>query len=88
MINFKEYKSKTGEEILYVGNPDFEKLETLVVGNGDIWHSSFEQGYKNAFQDIVYQTVVFFWYVNDFDNLDECISWRLNPNSFAVRKSV
>ncbi|GEC77382.1 glycosyltransferase family 2 protein [Flavobacterium aquatile] len=88
MIDFKEYKSKTGEVVLYVGTPDFEKLETLIAGNGDIWHSSFEQGYKNAFQDIVYQTVVFFWYINDFDNLDECISWRLNSNCFAVRKSV
>lgn len=88
MIDFKEYKSKSGECILYTGEPDFEKLELLSSGNGDIWHSSFEQGYKNAFQDVVYQTVVFFWYVNDFDNLDQCISWRLNPNNFAVRKSV
>lgn len=37
---------------------------------------------------MVYQTFVFFWFINDFDNLDECISWRLNPNHFAVRKSV
>ncbi len=87
-MKLKEYKTKVGEVILYCGNPDFKKLEVLSLGTGDIWHSSFEQGYKNAFPELVYQTAVFFWYLNDFDNLSECVSWRINPNSFAVRKSV
>lgn len=87
-LNFKEYTTNQGEIILYVGNPNLERLEQLSKGYGDIWHSSFEQGYKNAFPEIVYQTFVFFWFINDFENLDECISWRLNPNHFAVRKSV
>jgi glycosyltransferase involved in cell wall biosynthesis len=86
-LNFKEYKNSNGEIILYLGNPNLQKLEQLSHGYSDIWHSSFEQGYKNAFQDIVYQVVVYFWYVNDFD-LDEGISWRINPNLFAIRKSV
>lgn len=84
----KEYMTDSGEIILYNGNPDFEKLEQLSNGSGDIWHSSFEQGYKNAFPELVYQTAVFFWYINDYDNLDQCVSWRINPNHFAVRKSV
>lgn len=84
----KEYKTNSGEIILYNGNPDFEKLDQLSKGVGDIWHSSFEQGYKNAFPELVYQTATFFWYLNDFDNLKECVSWRINPNAFAVRKSV
>lgn len=84
----KEYKTNLGEIILYNGIPDFEKLEVLSKGVGDIWHSSFEQGYKNAFPELVYQTAVFFWYINDFDNMKECVSWRINPNTFAVRKSV
>jgi len=88
MINFKEFTTKSGEIILYVGNPDFSLLETLSNGAGDIWHSSFEQGYKNLFPEIVYQTATFFWFVKDFDNLDQCISWRINPYQFAVRKSV
>ena len=87
-LDFKEYRTASNEIILYVGNPNLEKLEALSTGEGDIWHSSFEQGYKNAFLDIVYQTIVFFWYVNDFEALDECVSWRLNPNHFAIRKSV
>jgi glycosyltransferase involved in cell wall biosynthesis len=87
-LDFKEYQTKSGEIILYVGDPNLDKLEVLSDDSGDIWHSSFDQGYKNAFQDIVYQTLVFFWYVNDFDDLDECVSWRLNPNHFAIRKSV
>lgn len=87
-MELKEFVTTTGEIILYNGQPDLNKLEILAAGAGDIWHSSFEQGYKNAFPDIVYQAATFFWYINDFDNLDECISWRVNPNCFAVRKSV
>lgn len=84
----QEYKTTLGEIILYNGKPDFEKLENLSIGAGDIWHSSFEQGYKNAFQEIIYFTAVFSFYLNDFDQVDECISWRINPYQFAVRKSV
>ncbi|WP_297511894.1 glycosyltransferase family 2 protein [Flavobacterium sp.] len=87
-IKFKEHCTPSGEVILYRGTPNLERLNHLAEGYGDIWHSSFEQGYKNAFQDIVYQTVVFFWYINDFDGLDACVSWRINPNCFAIRKSV
>ncbi|OGS72228.1 MAG: family 2 glycosyl transferase [Flavobacteria bacterium RIFCSPLOWO2_12_FULL_35_11] len=88
MKHLKEYKTNSGESILYAGNPNLDKLEVLSQGAGDIWHSSFKQGYKNAFPELVYQTATFFWYLNDFDNLDECVSWRINPNAFAVRKSV
>jgi len=88
MISFKNYTNSKGEVIYYTGNPDLHKLEELSLGAGDLWHSSFEQGYKNAFPDIVYFAVVFFWYVNDFDGLDECVSWRVNPNAFAIRKSA
>jgi glycosyltransferase involved in cell wall biosynthesis len=87
-MKLDEYKTDSGEVILYAGQPNFEKLERLAVGSGDIWHSSFEQGYKNVFPELVYQTATFFWYLNDFDNLDQCVSWRVNPNAFAVRKTV
>jgi len=87
-MKLEEYKSDSGLIILYVGQPDFEKLEQLAMGAGDIWHSSFEQGYKNVFPELVYQTATFFWYLNDFDNLEQCVSWRVNPNAFAVRKTV
>lgn len=73
---------------MYTGSPNFTRLEELANGFGDVWHSSFEQGYKNAFPEIVYQTATFFWYVMDLDHLDLCISWRINPNAFAIRKSV
>ena len=89
-MNFvlKEYIAKDGKIILYTGTPNFYKLEILSAGVGDIWHSSFEQGYKNAFPEIAYQTATFFWFVRDFDNLKQCISWRINPFQFAIRKSV
>ncbi len=88
IANLKEYTNASGEVILYNGSPNLSVLENLSIGPGDIWHSSFEQGYKNAFPELVYQTAIFFWYINDFDNLEECVSWRINPNAFAVRKSV
>lgn len=87
-MKLTEFVTRAGEIILYNGQPDFDKLEILSTGGGDIWHSSFEQGYKNAFPELVYQTAVFFMFISDFDNLNECISWRINPNQFAVRKSV
>lgn len=87
-IKLEEYKTKLGEILLYSGTPNFETLEGLSTGAGDVWHSSFEQGYKNTFPELVYQTAVFFWYLNDFDGLDQCVSWRINPNAFVVRKSV
>lgn len=87
-MKLKEYRTVAGEIILYNGNPDFQKLELLAKGAGDVWHSSFEQGYQNAFPELVYQTAVFFWYLNDFEELDECVSWRVNSNAFAVRESV
>lgn len=87
-MKLNEFVTITGEIILYNGQPNLSKLETLAKGAGDIWHSSFEQGYKNAFPELVYQTATFFMFINDFDNLDECLSWRVNPNQFAVRKSV
>lgn len=88
MIDLKGFINSKGEEILYSGVPDLHKLELLSCGVGDIWHSSFEQGYKNAFPELVYQTATFFPYINDFDNLEECVSWRINPNAFAIRKAV
>lgn len=87
-MNFKEFTSSFGESILYTGNPDLLLLEKLSVGFGDIWHSSFDQGFKNAFPEIAYQTATFFWFTKDFDALDRCVSWRINPNQFAIRKSV
>lgn len=87
-MKLNEFVTATGEIILYNGRPNFDQLETLSKEAGDIWHSSFEQGYKNAFPELVYQTAVFFMFINDFDNLDKCVSWRINPNQFAVRQSV
>jgi glycosyltransferase involved in cell wall biosynthesis len=87
-MQLKELITEVGEIILYSGTPNLKTLSELAKGNGDIWHSSFEQGYKNAFDEIIYQTFGTDWYTYDFDNLDLCISWRINPYNFAVRKSV
>jgi glycosyltransferase involved in cell wall biosynthesis len=73
---------------MYTGNPDLLQLDRLALGVGDVWHSSFEQGFKNAFANIQYQTHIAWWYTNDFDNLPECISWRINPHQFVIRKNV
>jgi len=87
-MTLQEYKTAAGGIILYTGNPNIDMLERLSSGYGDLWHSSFEQGYKNAFPDLVHQSSVLFWYINDFDGLDECVSWRINPDHFAIRKTA
>lgn len=88
MQNFKTYINSKEEEILYTGNPNLEILENLSHGAGDIWHSSFNQGYFNFFEEIIYFTATFNFCSHDFPNLKQCVSWRVNPNAFAVRKLV
>lgn len=88
MLNLKEYITSNGDVLLYSGAPDFNLLDELTQEEGDVWHSSLDQGFKNVFPEIVYQTVVFFWYAKDFENLDKSVSWRINPNAFVIRKHV
>ena len=87
-MKIKEYSTKTGEQLVYCGTPDLTKLELLVEGPGDLWHSSLDQGFTNAFEDIIYQTAVYWWYLNDFETNEQVISWRVNATSFVIRKSV
>ncbi len=87
-MNLKTYTNTKGENILYAGKPDLQLLEEVSKGPGHIWHSSLDQGYKNSFQDLVYFAATFWWHFNDYDNLDSCISWRVNPNAFAVREEI
>ncbi len=82
------YQARNGESLLYTGEPDFTLLDGLVEGAGDLWHSSFDRGYCNAFPEIVYQTHIAWWYVEDFQGLDSCINWRVDPTGFVVRKKV
>lgn len=87
-LQLKSYVTPNGDELLYCGNPNFEILNNLAKGTGDVWHSSFIQGYKNAFPELIYQTSLFWWYLNDFENVEQGVSWRINPNAFVVRASV
>lgn len=87
-MQMKEYTTASGKRLLYRGNPDFSKLNELASGAGDIWHSGLDQGYRDAFPELVYQTAVFWWYINDFKNENSSISWRIHPDAFVVRKSV
>ncbi|MFD2828773.1 glycosyltransferase family 2 protein [Leeuwenhoekiella polynyae] len=84
----REYITKKGELLLYRGNPNLEMLDNLSDGPGHLWHSSLDQGFRNAFPELVYQTATFWWFINDFDSLPRCISWRVNPNEFVVRASA
>ena len=61
---FEKYITKTGEVLLYTGSPNFELLEDLVNGPGDLWHSGLDQGLKNIFREVVYQTAVFFFFTS------------------------
>lgn len=87
-MKFSSYRAKNGDELLYVGTPDVNRLDQLAEGPGDLWHSSLDQGFKNAFKEVVYQTAVFFMFSNDFDSQEQSVSWRINPDAFIVRSSV
>lgn len=87
-MKINKYITSSGNCLLYTGRPNLEMLEYLSQGAGDCWHSSFDQGYKNAFLELSYQTHTSWWYVNDFDNLEVCTSWRINPSAFAIREQV
>lgn len=86
--SFKRYVTASGAALLYCGDPDLARLDALAEGPGDIWHSSLDQGYRNAFPELMYQTSVLFWYLNDFDGLAQCVSWRVPPEAFVVREDV
>ncbi|WP_372744865.1 glycosyltransferase family 2 protein [Lutibacter sp.] len=88
MMNLETYITTSGETILYCGAPDFELLERLVLGAGDLWHSSLDQGFTNSFEDIIYQTAVYWWFLNDFEGSNQVVSWRVHPSCFAIRKKV
>lgn len=88
MLKLKKHITPSGEILLYNGKPNFYLLDQLVKGPGDLWHSSLDQGYKNCFPELVYQTTCYYWFLNDFENVDQCVNWRININEFAVRASI
>ncbi|WP_368732363.1 glycosyltransferase family 2 protein [Winogradskyella ouciana] len=88
-MNFKTYRTtSTGEELMFRGNPSTKLLDELAEGAGDVWHSSLDQGFKNCLPELVYQTAVYWWFLNDFEDCDSCVNWRININAFVIRKSV
>ena len=88
MIKLNTYTTHSGEVLFYNGDPDFEMLEELPKGAGDLWHSGLDQGFENCFQELVYQSAVYWWFINDFEGVDTCVNWRLNAHNFVVRASV
>ncbi|RXG12320.1 GT2 family glycosyltransferase [Leeuwenhoekiella aestuarii] len=82
------YITDTGEILLYTGTPDLKMLDQLAKGPGDLWHSSYDQGFKNCFPELVYQTATFWWFINDFENTTQCVNWRVNPDHFVIREQV
>lgn len=88
MLKLNSFTTSSGEILLYNGTPNLTMLETLAKGSGDLWHSALDQGFKNCFQELVYQSAVYWWFLNDFEGLDSCVSWRLNVHEFVVREST
>ncbi|MFK7000556.1 glycosyltransferase family 2 protein [Flavobacterium oreochromis] len=84
----KEYVTISGEVLLFTGQPNLELLEELSKGAGDVWHSSMDHGFKNIFPELIYQTALFWWFLNDIENVKHAVNWRVNAKAFVVRKSV
>lgn len=87
-MTLKSHITSKGETLLYSGNPKLELLATLANGPGDVWHSSLDHGFKNCFPELVYQTAVYWWFLNDFENVPKAVNWRVDANHFVVRASV
>jgi len=87
-MQFKKYVTSYNEVLLYNGNPNLDLLDDLSKGAGDVWHSSLAQGFIDCFQDLKYQTAVYWWFLNDIKDQDSCVSWRININAFVIRESV
>ncbi|OBX21494.1 glycosyl transferase family 2 [Gelidibacter algens] len=88
MTKFKTWTSEEGEILLYVGDPDVDNFKKLIDGPGDLWHSSLDQGFRNCFPELIYQTAVYWWFLNDFENVNSAVNWRVNSRAFVIRKSV
>jgi glycosyltransferase involved in cell wall biosynthesis len=84
----KKYVTSNNEVLLYRGKPNMALLDELANGAGDVWHSSLQQGFFNCFQDLMYQTAVYWWFLNDFQHQNSAVSWRINTNAFVVRESI
>ncbi|MEI6864487.1 glycosyltransferase family 2 protein [Flavicella sp.] len=87
-MELNKYITSTNEVLLYIGEPDFNLLNNLSNGPGDIWHSSLDQGFTDCFQDLKYQTSVYWWFLNDFKNQNSVVCWRINVNAFVIRETV
>ncbi|MFQ3296146.1 MAG: glycosyltransferase involved in cell wall biosynthesis [Polaribacter sp.] len=87
-MKFKKHVTPHGEVLLYNGAPNLELLDVVSQEAGDLWHSSLDQGYTNCFQELMYQTAVFWWLLNDFENQNKAVCWRVNPFAFVIRETV
>jgi len=87
-MQLKKYITSTNEVLLYRGEPTITMLEELANGTGDLWHSSLDQNFENCFQDIIYQTAVYWWFLNEIKGQKQCVSWRVNAQAFVVRETV
>ncbi|RKE97974.1 glycosyltransferase family 2 protein [Ichthyenterobacterium magnum] len=87
-MKFKTYTTAKGETLLYTGMPNLERLDALLETPGDLWHSSLDQGFENCFEHLIYQTSVYWWFLNDFNGLDLAVNWRLNYHNFVIRETT
>jgi glycosyltransferase involved in cell wall biosynthesis len=87
-MQLKKYVTSNDEVLLYNGKPNLTMLDDLAIGTGDVWHSSLDQGFTDCFQDLMYQTAIYWWFLNDIKNQNSSVCWRINSNAFVVRESV
>lgn len=87
-LTFREHRCSNGEILLYTGEPDVSLFEEITTGPGDVWHSSLDQGYRDAFPDVVYYATAHWWYVHDYADVNRCVSWRVSCSHMVIRKKV
>lgn len=73
--------------LLVAGEADEGLLETHTSGPGDLWHSGLQRGFANALSELIYWAPEW-WYLNNGPTDAVSVTWRADPEAFAIRPEV
>ncbi len=77
----------TRSDIVVFGEPDAAVLDSLLEGQGDLWHSGLNRGCAGLLAELKYWRPDW-WYLNDFDPTRPGVCWRVDGEAFVIRREV
>lgn len=85
MVNPPVLNARLG--LLVAGTPDEKLLGAHATGPGDLWHSGLLRGFENVLGELMYWEPDW-WYLNNVPADAVSVSWRCDPEAFAIRPEV